>query len=277
LKRIEGVLEACRQTGLAHILEIGTAASLEAGRLLRRGFGKPHEVRYKGNIDLVTEADLASERTIKAVIEQSESRAAILAEESGPGYGEIPQGPVWIIDPLDGTTNFAHGYPWFGISVAYARGDEVLVGIVYCPVQDELFCACRECGVWLNGRPARTSETQALAKSLLATGFPYDVQEAPRKVLDALEAVLTKAQGVRRAGAAALDLAHVACGRLDGFWEIKLKPWDTAAGKLLVEEAGGKISDFKGAPYSPFLKEILATNTFIHAELVALLKGFGER
>jgi myo-inositol-1(or 4)-monophosphatase len=277
MKRIERVLEACRQTGLAHILETSAAASLEAGGLLRRGFGKPHEVRYKGDIDLVTEADLASERTIKTIIERSESRAAILAEESGAGCGEIPPGPVWIIDPLDGTTNFAHGYPWFGISIAYAHGDEVLVGVVYCPMQDELFCACRNCGAWLNGRPASTSEAQTLARSLVATGFPYDVHKAPRRVLEALEAVLTKAQGVRRAGAAALDLAHVACGRLDGFWEIKLKPWDTAAGKLLVEEAGGRVSDFQGALYSPFLKEIVATNTFIHEELVALLKGFGER
>lgn len=277
MQRIESVLEACRQTGMAHILETGAAASLEAGGLLRRGFGKPLEVRYKGDIDLVTEADLASERTIKTIIEQSGSHAAILAEESGVGWGKTPEGPAWIIDPLDGTTNFAHGYPWFGVSIGYAHGDEILVGVVYCPMQDELFCACRECGAWLNGGPIRTSETQTLAKSLVATGFPYDVQVAPGKVLDALEAVLTKAQGVRRAGAAALDLAHVACGRLDGFWEIKLKPWDTAAGKLLVEEAGGRVSDFQGAPFSPFLTEIVATNTFIHEELVTLLKDFGER
>ena len=271
MKRIESCA-ACCNPKTADILEISGKAALGAGKILRKLYGKPHQIRHKGDIDLVTEADVSSENAILAMLDKAGLHAEILAEESQSIYNEIPTGPVWIIDPLDGTTNFAHGFPWFAVSIAYAEKGKSLVGVIYCPMQDELFCGCLDGGAWLNSKPIRVSGVPVLDKSLLATGFPYDVRRRPAKVLAALEAVLIRVQGVRRAGAAALDLAYVACGRLDGFWEIKLKPWDTAAGQLLLEEAGGKISDFKGSSYSPFIPEILATNSLIHKELLSVIR-----
>jgi myo-inositol-1(or 4)-monophosphatase len=197
-------------------------------------------------------------------------QADFIAEESHFTYTKTPTGPAWIIDPLDGTTNFAHGLPWFAVSIAYAEKGRNQVGVIYSPVQDELFCGCLNRGAWLNGKPIRVSRIPVLDKSLLATGFPYDVRKKPAKVMAAFKAVLIRVQGIRRAGAAALDLAYVACGRMDGFWEIKLKPWDTAAGQLILEEAGGKTSDFSGNAYSPFVPEILATNGLIHKELLSI-------
>lgn len=257
---------------MANILEAAGKAALRAGKILRELYDKPHQIRYKGDIDLVTEADISSENTIIAMLNKAGLQAEILAEESQSTYNEMPTGPVWIMDPLDGTTNFAHGFPWFAVSIAYAEKGRSHVGVIYSPMQDELFCGCLNSGAWLNGKPIRISGIPVLDKSLLATGFPYDVRQKPTKVMSALEAVLIRSQGVRRAGAAALDLAYVACGRLDGFWEIKLKPWDTAAGQLLLEEAGGKISDFRGNSYSPFIPEILATNSLIHEELLSIIK-----
>ena len=271
MKRIENCIAGCSPE-LANILEIAAKASLKAGKILRELYGKPHQISHKGDIDLVTEADISSENAILAILDKAGLHAEILAEESQSIYNEIPTGPVWIIDPLDGTTNFAHGFPWFAVSIAYAEKGGSRVGVIYCPMQDELFCGCLDSGAWLNGKPIRVSGIPVLDKSLLATGFPYDVRKRPAKVLAVLEAVLIRVQGVRRAGAAALDLAYVACGRLDGFWEIKLKPWDTAAGQLLLEEAGGKISDFRGNSYSPFIPEILATNGLIHKELLSVIR-----
>mgnify|MGYP001106201012 CR=1 FL=1 len=271
MKRIESCVAGC-SPDLANILEIAAKAALRAGKILRELYGKPHQIRHKGDIDLVTEADISSENAILAMLDKAGLHAEILAEESRSIYNKIPTGPVWIIDPLDGTTNFAHGFPWFAVSIAYAEKGRSLVGVIYCPMQDELFCGCLDSGAWLNSRPIRVSGIPVLDKSLLTTGFPYDVRKRPAKVLAVLEAVLIRVQGVRRAGAAALDLAYVACGRLDGFWEIKLKPWDTAAGQLLLEEAGGKISDFRGNSYSPFIPEILATNSLIHKELLSVIR-----
>jgi myo-inositol-1(or 4)-monophosphatase len=253
MKRIESCMTECGPE-LANILEVAGKAAFRAGKILRELYGKPHQIRYKDDIDLVTEADISSESAIIAMLNKAQLHAEILAEESRSIYNEIPTGPVWIMDPLDGTTNFAHGFPWFAVSIAYAEKDRSHVGVIYCPMQDELFCGCLNNGAWLNGKPIKVSEIPVLDKSLLATGFPYDVRQKP-------------------AGAAALDLAYVACGRLDGFWEIKLKPWDTAAGQLLLEEAGGKISDFRGGSYSPFIPEILATNSLIHEELLAVIKN----
>ena len=259
---------------LAALLTVAGRAALAAGAILRKLYGAPHQIKHKGEIDLVTEADVAAEEAILTVLRQERPGVAILTEES-PAVLQVPAAePVWIVDPLDGTTNFAHGFPWFGVSIAYALAKKSLVGVVYCPLQDELFCACAAHGAWLNGEPIRTSTTPALLQALVATGFPYDIHQQPAPVLAALQTILTRAQGVRRAGAAALDLAYVACGRLDGFWEIKLKPWDTAAGRLLVEEAGGRVSDFQGNQYWPDLPEILASNGLIHQELTALLKDF---
>jgi myo-inositol-1(or 4)-monophosphatase len=258
------------------ILRTAALAALKAGHIQRERYGKPHQVHHKGIIDLVTEVDTAAEEAILAILHKERMRATIIAEESHSQYNKSPQGPAWIVDPLDGTTNYAHGFPWFGVSIAYAVDGSSLVGVIYCPMQDELFCASRDSGAWLNGKRLKVSATNSLEEALVATGFPYDIRQHPTIVLAALEAIVTKVQDVRRAGAAALDLAYVACGRLDGFWEINLKPWDTAAGMLLVTEAGGAISDFSGKKYSPFLSEVLATNGFIHEKLLTLLKKFSK-
>lgn len=274
MNRIDRCAAACRDEKLRCILETAVEAGLAAGNILKELYGKPHQVKYKGAIDLVTEADVASEKEVLALLQKAYPEVAVLAEESQSQYDTIPPGPVWIIDPLDGTTNFAHGFPWFGVSIAYADQGQSHVAVIYFPLQDELFCACLGGGAWLNDMPIKVSEALALNRSLLATGFPYAVHEKTSEVVAALATMLPRAQGLRRAGAAALDLAYVACGRLDGFWEIELKPWDTAAGLLLVEEAGGKVTDFRGGQYSPFLPEILASNTLIHQEMVNLLRQF---
>jgi myo-inositol-1(or 4)-monophosphatase len=273
MKRIDRCLAAC-PPDLREVLAAAARAALAAGAVIRDLYGRTHQITHKGAIDLVTEADLAAEEKIIRILQAEEPGASILAEESSNSYQQAPAGPTWVIDPLDGTTNFAHGFPWFGTSIGFMRKGRSEVGVIYCPMSDELFCACRGAGAWLNGEWFRVSTAAALGHSLLATGFPYDIQQHPEMVLPALQAVLVRAQGVRRAGAAALDLAYVACGRLDGFWEIKLKPWDSAAGLLLVEEAGGRVTDFRGRSYSPFVPEILATNGLIHAELAALLQEF---
>ena len=276
MERIKPIVNRCKDEQLADILRTATRASLKAGSIECDLYGKPHRIHHKGAIDIVTEADIAAEKAILEIIRAGNDKAAILAEESLSRYTGIPEGATWIIDPLDGTTNFAHGFPWFGVSIAYAVDGVSKVGVIYCPIQDELFCACAGAGAWLNGKQISVSTVTQLEQSLVATGFPYDIKENAHEVIAALTSVVTKVQDVRRAGAAALDLAYVACGRLDGFWEIKLKPWDTAAGQLLVSEAGGRITDFSGKPYSPFIPEVLASNELIHDQLTALLKQFGR-
>jgi myo-inositol-1(or 4)-monophosphatase len=276
MKRIEKSLKTGPRSDLADVVKIAAEAALQAGRILLDLYGKPHDIRQKGTIDLVTEADVAAERAILDILEKAQSKGEILAEESRSTYDTVPQGPLWIIDPLDGTTNYAHGFPWFCVSIGFFNAGDCEAGVIYCPMLDELFHAFRGNGAWLNGERIRVSSTAGIGTSLLATGFPYDIQQNPKQIIAALQAVLTRCQGVRRAGAAAIDLAYVACGRIDGFWETKLKPWDTAAGKILVEEAGGITSDFKGATYSPFVSEIAASNGAIHSELIALLKQFSQ-
>jgi len=197
-----------------------------------------------------------------------------MSEESFSSYNNIEDKPVWIIDPLDGTTNFAHNFPWFGVSIAFFANGESQAGVIYCPIQDEFFCSTLNGGAWLNDRRIKVSEVDVLQKALVATGFPYDVQKRPDSIVAMLKAVLTQSQGIRRPGAATLDLAYLACGRLDAFWEIGLKPWDTAAGCLLVEEAGGTLSDFTGTPFSPFIPELLASNSLLHGDLIELLREF---
>ncbi len=274
MKRLKEIRNSCSDKKLYEVLEIECKAALSAGEVLRNRYLQPHQIKHKGDIDLVTEADLASEETILTIIKHYDPQGEILAEESHSSLDFSQNRPVWIIDPLDGTTNFAHGFPWFCISIAYGLPSSGLVGTIYCPLQDELFFAIKGCSAWLNGLEIRVSQETKLGSSLLATGFPYDIQKETDVVIDTLKTILKQCQGVRRAGAAALDMAYVACGRLDGFWEIKLKPWDTAAGFLLIEEAGGRVSDFRGNNYSPFLPEVVATNGKIHNELINLLKPF---
>ncbi|MBI4791808.1 MAG: inositol monophosphatase [Deltaproteobacteria bacterium] len=274
MKRMAACLAPGADDPLAGILRTAVEAALDAGHILAGLYHQPHQIRYKGEIDLVTEADVASERCILDMLAARHPASMILSEESHAVYGDVPQQPVWIIDPLDGTTNFAHGFPWFAVSIAYAEKGKSQVGVIYAPLQDELFIACRDHGAWLNGEKIAVSASDKLLTSLLATGFPYDIKEKSDEVLSALRKFLGNCQGVRRAGAAALDLACVACGRLEGFWEIHLKPWDTAAGLLLVEEAGGKVTDFRGQTYTPFVPEIAASNGLIHDELITRLQEF---
>ncbi len=272
---IEKCLNGCGDSKLVAILETAVKAATAAGGILQDLYDKPHKIKHKGAIDLVTEADVASEEAVIDILRKAHPEIDVLAEESRSTYETMSEGPLWIIDPLDGTTNFAHGFPWFGVSIAYAVAGTSKAGVIYLPMQDELFCTTLGGGAWLNGRRIYVSEAERLKEALVATGFPYAIHEKTPEVIAALEAVLPRAQGIRRAGSAALDLAYVACGRLDGFWEIMLKPWDTAAGLLLVEEAGGKVTDFRGGAYSPFIPEILASNGCIHEELTAILKKFG--
>ncbi|MBI5559452.1 MAG: inositol monophosphatase [Deltaproteobacteria bacterium] len=272
MERIERCLAEGGSDYLAGILRAAGQAALQAGSVLAGLYHQPHQVRYKGRIDLVTEADVAAEKIIIDLLSARYPQIAILSEESHAAYSYIPQEPVWVIDPLDGTTNFAHGFPWFAVSIGFMEKGRVLVGVIHAPLRDELFCACKGYGAWLNGEKIAVSKAEKLLHSLLATGFPYNITEQADGVLAALKKVLTRSQGVRRAGAAALDLAYVACGRLDGFWEINLKPWDTAAGLLLVEEAGGRVTDFRGRPYSPFVPEVVSSNGLIHEELATLLR-----
>lgn len=255
-------------------LQLAKEAALKSGEILLGFYEKNVRIERKGRIDLVTEADIASEKAAIDLIRQKMPVDLILSEESNPTLDKIPEAGMWVIDPLDGTTNFAHGFPWFCVSIAYVEHGKPVVGVIYLPIQRELFCVVKGFGAWLNGKKIAVSSASELSNALLATGFPYDIQKQAKKVLSAFGAVITNVQGIRRAGAAAIDLAYVACARLDGFWEVNLKAWDTAAGILLVEEAGGVVSDFKGGAYSIFCPELLASNANLQPKLADLLKPF---
>jgi len=269
-------LHHCRNTDIQNIIKVAVIAAKQAGAILLERYEKPHHIQHKGTIDIVTEADLASEQLILDVLHHNMPGIKILSEESFSSYSTIQDEPVWIIDPLDGTTNFAHNFPWFSVSIAFHNKGKSQAGVIYRPIQNELFCATLDGGAWLNDQHINVSKIDSLQKALVATGFPYDVQERPDSIVAMLKAVVTHSQGVRRPGAATLDLAYLACGRLDAFWEVGLKPWDTAAGYLLVEEAGGILSSFTGTPFSPFIPELLASNNLLHKELIALLHKFSN-
>ncbi len=272
MNRIETVVSYCKDPEQASFLQAACRAALVGGSIIRNLYDSPHTIEMKGAINLVTEADVASESAIIASLNEDTAGISIMAEESAGDNPKPPEGMAWIIDPLDGTTNFAHGFPFFAVSIALLKDGVPLVGVVYCPMQDELFAACRNSGVWLNGEPIRTTETRFLVESLVGTGFPYDIHNKLDEVLAQMRTILPKVRDIRRAGAAAVDLAYVAAGRLDGFWEMDLQPWDTAAGWLLVMEAGGLVSDFAGQEYSPFIPEILAANKELHPLLTDLLR-----
>lgn len=252
------------------LLEQASAAVLEAGELIRRAWGRPGEVRHKGRIDLVTATDLAVEELLKDRLSALVPGSTFLAEETAAraGLGDS----TWIIDPLDGTTNFAHGLPFVATSVALWRDGDLRLGLVNLPILGELFTAARGQGAWRNGESIRVSATAGLQQALIATGFPYNTRAYLDGILRHMERMLLATQGIRRPGAAALDLAYVACGRFDGFYENALNPWDTAAGVLLVEEAGGRVSGFDAAaPYVLGADEILASNGLLHHGLSRLL------
>ncbi len=272
---IEKALNICEKD-LGLVVKEALQAVFLAGNMIKDLYGLPHHVEFKGEIDLVTEADYKSEEILVDSLNGLGS-GKIMAEESA-GDLSLKDGVFWIVDPLDGTTNFAHGFPFFAPSVAYAKVEngyyETLFGIVYIPILRELFWSVKGKGCFLNLEKVGVSKEKALSRSLLATGFPYDIHQHHDDVIEAFKAMIVKAQGIRRAGAAAIDLAYVACGRFDGFWEKRLKPWDTAAGILLVEEAGGRVSGYSGQKYNPFLPEIVASNGFIHKAMVEILTDY---
>jgi myo-inositol-1(or 4)-monophosphatase len=245
-------------------LEAAIEVAREAGTILREEYHRPPEIRYKGEVDLVTQADRRSEEAIVARLSQFFPGHAIAAEE-GLGH-ESTSEFRWHVDPLDGTTNFAHGYPCFCISIALAQAGALLAGVVYNPIYDELYAASRGKGATLNGHKIAVSKVPTLATSLLCTGFPVHKRLANPNIHYYWDFTL-RSHGVRRDGSAALDLACVAAGRFDGFWEFNLQKWDTAAGVLLVQEAGGSVSDFQGKPYELGGPVVLATNGLIHEEM----------
>ena len=251
-------------------MEIARLAAQEAGKILHSHFGRKNRVQKKGDIDLVTEADIQSEQKILEIIARPFPNDSILSEETGQ-HQHLPS-RVWLIDPLDGTTNFAHAFPFFGVSIALEVEGQVVLGIVYNPCVNEWFEAVQGRGASLNRQEIRVSNTKNLIESLLATGFPYDVHENPDGVVARFKTMLTHSQGVRRPGSAALDLCYVACGRVDGYWEERLYPWDTAAGLVIVKEAGGKVTDYTGTAYTPYSKTILASNGLIHQDMIEALK-----
>ena len=256
---------------LNEFLDAAWQAASVAGEIIRDNWQRPKRVEYKGAIDLVTTVDHESERKIVELLRHRFPGHSILAEEE-TNLRVGTSAYRWTIDPLDGTTNFAHGYPQFCVSIALERDDKVILALVYDPLRQECFRAIMNRGATLNGEPIATSATNELDKALLATGFPYDQRGHADFYLSYFRAFLQCSQGIRRGGSAALDLAYVACGRLDGFWEMKLKPWDTAAAALIVSEAGGKLSDFSGQPFSIWGSETLASNGSIHDEMIGIME-----
>jgi myo-inositol-1(or 4)-monophosphatase len=250
--------------------QVAILAAKKAGLLLKRRLGQKRRVNYKGAVNLVTEMDLFSEKLIVSEIRQRYPNHSFLAEEKTSTQEKSPY--RWIIDPLDGTTNYAHGYPIFCVSVALEKEREVILGAVYYPMRDELFLAKKGKGARLNGWKIHVSSTAKLSQSLLATGFPYDLRESPVNNFDHFRNFALRVHAVRRAGSAALDLCYVAAGRFDGFWEMKLAPWDMAAGSLIVREAGGEATDFLGRRLGLDGKHVLASNGKIHREMIRVLK-----
>ena len=246
------------------------AIAREAGTLLKKKLNDIHTIVFKGEIDIVTEADRMSEDMILAAIRNRFPTHDIMAEESSAT--ETGSAFRWIIDPLDGTTNYAHGYPVFCVSIALEKRGEVILGVVYNPMLDEMFVAEKQKGACLNGDRLSVSGTPVLSHGLLATGFPYDIRKDRNNNINYFIQMARKVRAIRRAGSAALDLAYVAAGRFDGFWELKLMPWDTAAGCLMVREAGGSVTDLFGAPYQLASPHVLASNGALHQDMMTVFK-----
>jgi len=255
---------------LEHVKRIGISAAYKGAEILRARFGKIQKKRKKGTIDLVTEADAESEKTIIETIRKVFPDHMILAEESGLSSGEADC--KWIIDPLDGTTNFTHQLDLFSVSIAFALKGEIVIGIVLVPLTGELFTATSGKGATLNNHPIQVSKSEIVGESLLVTGFPYNFDETLPALMDRFSRCLRASQGVRRLGSAAIDLCYVACGKFDAFWEQNLNPWDTAAGVLIAREAGAVVTDFSNRPFTVDNKKLLVTNGKIHREMLSLLE-----
>jgi myo-inositol-1(or 4)-monophosphatase len=251
-------------------LPAARAAAEAAGRLLRRGLDEAMEVGYKGAVDLVTNFDGLAQEVIVDLISSAFPRHAILAEE---GLRPAAKSEfLWVIDPLDGTTNFAHRLPVFAVSIGLVFRGAPVLGVVFDPVREDMFTAAAGGGAYCGGRSIRVSSVGDLDRSLLATGFPYDIRESPVNNLDHFQNFCLRAQAVRRCGSAALDLCYLACGRFDGFWELKLKPWDVAAGAIIVTEAGGRVTDLDGGDFRIDNGETVATNGLVHDAMLSVLK-----
>jgi myo-inositol-1(or 4)-monophosphatase len=255
-----------------NILATAVGIVREAGEVVRRGFGKVRQLGFKGAVDPVTETDTAAEALIISRLRAAFPEYYILGEESGGSDWNIP-GSLWLVDPLDGTNNFAHGFPHFAVSLGLMVDGELHIGVIYDPLRDEMFAGQRGKGATLNGTLMHVTQVAHLADAFLATGFPYTRRIAADNNVQRLDHFLRRSQGVRRAGSAALDMAYVACGRFDGFWESHLHPWDLAAGGLLVLETGGRFTDYVGGVANLFSgKEVLASNGLIHAEMLRVIR-----
>jgi len=256
------------------ILQTAISAAHEAGALVRQALPRTAlaHIGFKGAVNPVTETDTAAEALIVDRLCAAYPDHRILAEEGGGDEWRSPGPPIWLIDPLDGTNNFAHGYPHVGISLALLVEGQPAVGVIHDPLREETFAARIGDGATLNGQPIHVSGVEQLGSAFLATGFPYDRRTAPDNNAGRLDHFLRRSLGVRRAGAAVLDLAYVACGRLDGFWEIRLKPWDVAAGVLLVREAGGRVTDFVGGPDCISGEFIVASNDHVHDQMLRVIR-----
>jgi myo-inositol-1(or 4)-monophosphatase len=252
-------------------LAAATQAALRAGAIQKERAGQDIEIRHKGTIDIVTEVDKACEDAIVATLRERFPDHDIVSEETD--LGRTGSRFVWFADPLDGTTNYAHGYPFYCASVALTVSGEVVAGAVFDPVKDELFTAEKGSGSFLNGRRLRVSSASELVRSLLVTGFPYDVRDDLQGKLRLFTRFMGEARAVRRDGAAALDLAYVAAGRYDGFWEERLNPWDMLAGILIVHEAGGRTSRFDGTPVGTAADSIVAANPLLHERMLEVLRS----
>lgn len=255
---------------MSDLLQLAVDAARAAGAIQKERADKVGEISFKGEINVVTEIDLLCEKEIIDRIQEQFPHHAVLAEESGATQGD--EDHLWVIDPLDGTVNYTHGYPCYCVSIAYRHKGQTEVGVVYNPNLDELFVAEKGKGATLNGKPISVSPQADLKKSLLVTGFAYDINESSNTNLDHFVNFIANAQAVRRAGSAALDLCYTAAGRFEGFWELKLQPWDYAAGVLLIEEAGGTVTRFDGEPFQFGDREILTSNSKIHQAMVDVLK-----
>ncbi len=253
------------------LLKFTAATARGAGKILKSGFTRTMGIRYKGRIDPVTEFDLKSEKYVVGEIRRHYAGAAIITEETPHQQGNADL--RFIIDPLDGTVNFAHGFPVYCVSIGVELAGQPLLGVVYDPERDELFHAVAGGGAFCNGRRLHVSGEKSLHRALLATGFAYDIGTARRNNLGLFARMAKQAQGIRRPGSAAIDLCWLAAGRVDGFWELKLHPWDTAAASVLVSEAGGRLSRIDGRPYSIFDRDLLASNTHLHNAMMAVLSG----
>jgi myo-inositol-1(or 4)-monophosphatase len=246
-----------------------------AGSVLKEMYDSTYEIYHKGKIDLVTTADIKSEEVLKKGLKELTPDIPVIGEESFSEKEKFKSSYCWMVDPLDGTTNFAHNLPWFAISVALLKEKEPILGIIYNPIIDEFFYAIKGEGAYLNEKPIKVSTKEKLIDSLLCTGFPVSkILDSPDLFIPLFEEFMKRCQGVRRFGSAALDLAYVACGRYEGFWEPYLKPWDTSAGVLLVKEAGGEVTDYFGNPYHPFLNTIVASNGKIHQQMIELTSKY---